>query len=132
MTIDSTPDTALLTCPRSPGAARDVVRALLCQGTHRIGDLAVADAVLVTSELVTNAIRHGGGLRGFECRMRSGSVEIAVEDGSDEVPVTRPRPSPLMSGGHGWPSVCRLADDVTVTRLPCGGKRIVARVPLAA
>ncbi|MFF1378407.1 ATP-binding protein [Streptomyces sp. NPDC058308] len=132
MTTVSTPDTAPLTWPAGPGAARDVVRALLRQGTQHVGELALADAVLVTSELVTNAIRHGGGLRGFACRVRPGAVEIAVDDGNDEVPVTRPRTGLLMSGGLGWPSVCRLADEVSVTHLPGGGKRIVAHVPLAA
>ncbi|MEV7194010.1 ATP-binding protein [Streptomyces sp. NPDC093510] len=130
MTTDSTQETCILARPRSPAAARDVVRAVLRQGHQYASDMAVADAVLVTSELVTNALRHGGGLRGFECRVRSGSVEITVEDSSDAVPVTRPRTGLLVSGGHGWPTVCRLADDVTVTRLSEGGKRIVARVPL--
>ncbi|MFI7318152.1 ATP-binding protein [Streptomyces venezuelae] len=132
MTTDSTQETCVLTRPRTPAAARDVVRALLRQGHNDASEMAVDDAVLVTSELVTNALRHGGGLRGFECRVRPGFVEIAVEDGSDVVPRSRPRTSLLMSGGHGWPSVCRLADDVSVTRLPEGGKCIVARVPLAA
>ncbi|MEU6992892.1 ATP-binding protein [Streptomyces sp. NPDC046465] len=132
MTTVISPDTAPLTWPRSPGAARDLVRALLRQGTQHVGDMALADAVLVTSELVTNAIRHGGGLRGFACRLRPGVVEIAVDDSNDAVPVTRPRTSLLVSGGLGWPAVCRLADEVSVTHLPCGGKRIVAHVPLAA
>ncbi|WP_055697733.1 MULTISPECIES: ATP-binding protein [Streptomyces] len=132
MTLDSTQDTSILTGARSPGAARETVRALLGQGHHRASDTAVADAVLVTSELVTNAIRHGGGLRGFLCRVHSGFAEIAVDDASDEVPVTRVRHSLLTSGGHGWPSVCRLASDVTVRHLPQGGKRITARIPLSS
>ncbi|MET7360427.1 ATP-binding protein [Streptomyces sp. NPDC005562] len=132
MTTVSRPDAALLTCPQSPAAARDAVRAVLREGDEPVDEMAFTDAVLVTSELVTNAIRHAGGLRGFTCRVRSGHVEIAVEDGSDEMPVTRPRPTLLMSGGHGWPTVRRLADDVRVTHLPGGGKRIVARVPLTA
>ncbi|MEV0253094.1 ATP-binding protein [Streptomyces sp. NPDC050732] len=132
MTTDSTQEARILARPRSPAAAREAVRAALRQGHRHIGEMAVADAVLVTSELVTNALRHGGGLRGFQCRVRSDSVEITVEDGSDTVPVTRPRTALLVSGGHGWPTVCRLADDVSVTRLPGGGKRIVARVPLTA
>ncbi|MFF3642709.1 ATP-binding protein [Streptomyces sp. NPDC002564] len=130
MTLDSTQDTGLLSRPRSPGAARDVVRALLHGERRAVDEMTVADAVLVTSELVTNAIRHGEGLRGFGCRVHAGHVEIAVEDASDAVPVTRPRTALLVSGGHGWPSVCLLARDVTVTHLPGGGKRVVARIAL--
>ncbi|MFK4065174.1 ATP-binding protein [Streptomyces sp. NPDC029674] len=132
MTTDSTQETCILIRPRSPAAARENVRAVLRQGHPHAADMAVADAVLVTSELVTNALRHGGGLRGFHCRVRYDHVEITVEDGSDAVPVVRARTGLLVSGGHGWPTVCRLADDVTVTRLPGGGKRIVALVPLTA
>ncbi|MBL1108895.1 ATP-binding protein [Streptomyces sp. 5-8] len=94
---------------------------------------AVEDALLVTSELTTNALLHGGGITGFDVDVDSGGVRVSVSDRSDELPVAlqavdeRGRTRP---GGRGWPIVCRLARDVRVAELPCGGKRITAVVPL--
>ncbi|MEU2061031.1 ATP-binding protein [Streptomyces sp. NPDC013455] len=94
---------------------------------------AVQDALLVTSELTTNALVHGGGITGFDVDVDSGGVYVSVSDRSDELPVAAPdggdqdRTGP---GGRGWPIVCLLARDVRVAELPLGGKRITAVVPL--
>ncbi|MFJ4580044.1 ATP-binding protein [Streptomyces echinatus] len=94
---------------------------------------AVADALLVTSELTTNALLHGGGITGFDVEVDAGGVRVSVSDRSDELPVAlqaadeRGRTRP---GGRGWPIVCRLARDVRVAELPRGGKCITAFVPL--
>jgi anti-sigma regulatory factor (Ser/Thr protein kinase) len=89
------------------------------------------DALLVTSELTTNAILHGGGITGFDVDVDSGGVRVSVSDGSDEMPMAAPpADGPGRPGGRGWPIVCRLARDVRVAQLPCGGKRITAVVPL--
>ena len=59
---------ALTPVPHNAAAARDMVTRLLNSrfcGLHgeSLADVVVADALLVTSELVTNAFRHGGGHR---------------------------------------------------------------------
>ncbi|WP_129311313.1 ATP-binding protein [Streptomyces sp. L2] len=102
-------------------------RALTCAGQ------ALDDALLVTSELTTNAILHGGGITGFDVAVDSGGVRVSVSDRSDDVPVATARPDEpdrCAAGGRGWPIVCRLARDVRVACLPCGGKCITAVVPL--
>ncbi|MFE9452877.1 ATP-binding protein [Streptomyces sp. NPDC006739] len=123
--------------PWRPADARRTVRTVVaerCRARAIPCDAeALEDALLVTSELATNAILHGGGITGFDVDVDSRGVAVSVSDRSDDVPVaaapedargcTRP-------GGRGWPIVCRLARDVRVTGLPCGGKRITAVVPL--
>jgi anti-sigma regulatory factor (Ser/Thr protein kinase) len=97
------------------------------------GEEGLSDALLVASELSTNAILHGGGMTGFDVDVDGHAVRVSVSDRSDRVPVAvdpydeRGR---RRAGGRGWPIVCRLARDVRVADLPSGGKRITAVVPL--
>jgi anti-sigma regulatory factor (Ser/Thr protein kinase) len=127
-------------CRRPPCRPADARRTVQRVVAERCRDRAIlcdsetmADALLVTSELATNAILHGGGITGFDVDVDSGGVRVSVSDRSDEVPVT----TTSVDGrgrsqlhGRGWPIVCRLARDVRVAELPCGGKRITAVVPL--
>ena len=95
---------------------------------------ALSDALLVASELTTNAILHGGGITDFDVDVDGPAVRVSVSDRSDRLPVVR---DPLddqgrrRTGGRGWPIVCRLACDVRVSGLPSGGKRITAVVPVS-
>ncbi|WP_107499032.1 ATP-binding protein [Streptomyces sp. SM10] len=122
--------------PRNAAAARDVVTRLLeAQFCGLAGegpaDVVVADALLVTSELVTNAVRHGGGLTGFTAEVTDDGLLLTVADASTRAPVTEERsPGVVSVGGYGWLLVRRLAKRVSVTYLP-GGKHIVALVALA-
>ncbi|MFC8230780.1 ATP-binding protein [Streptomyces sp. NPDC057287] len=122
--------------PRNAAAARDVVTRLLeaqfCGlGGEGPADVVVADALLVTSELVTNAVRHGGGLTGFAAEITDDGLLLTVADASTRAPVTEKRdPGTNPVGGYGWMLVRRLAKQVSVTYLP-GGKNIVALVALA-
>ncbi|MFD4506871.1 ATP-binding protein [Streptomyces sp. NPDC058457] len=117
-----------------PADARRAVRGAVARQELPCTAGALDDALLVTSELTTNAILHGGGITGFDVDVEGCAVRVSVSDRSDEIPVAeraadesdRWRP-----GGRGWPIVCRLARDVEVAGLPCGGKRITAVVPLA-
>ncbi|MFJ6728736.1 ATP-binding protein [Streptomyces sp. NPDC091281] len=95
----------------------------------------VADALLVASELATNAILHGGGLTAFGADLDGRAVRVSVSDRSDLLPVAPPpgdaqHRGRFLVGGRGWPLVCRLAREVRVRCLPTGGKTITALVPL--
>ena len=123
--------------PCRPADARRTVRRVVAERCRarslRCAPEAMEDALLVTSELATNAILHGGGITGFDVDVDSGGVHVSVSDRSEDVPVAlasldeRGRSLPH---GRGWPIVCRLARDVRVAELPLGGKRITAVVPL--
>ncbi|MER6623643.1 ATP-binding protein [Streptomyces sp. NPDC000931] len=92
------------------------------------------DLSLVVSELVTNAILHGGGLAGFEVRTTGEGVRISVHDHSDVIPEaaggTGELPAVHRGSGYGWPLVIRLARDIDVRRRPGGGKTVSVLVPL--
>ncbi|MGX1566541.1 ATP-binding protein [Streptomyces sp. NPDC055506] len=124
--------------PCKPAEARRAVERAVaerCRTTHTPCDAdALSDALLVVSELTTNAILHGGGVTDFRVDVDGPGVRVSVSDRSDELPVTAPPVDPhgrLRHGGHGWPIVCRLSRDVRVADLPAGGKCITAVVPLA-
>ncbi|MER5432547.1 ATP-binding protein [Streptomyces sp. NPDC002588] len=125
-----------------PGRCRpsDVRQAVQRAVTGRCGatgcpydEEALSDALLVASELTTNAILHGGGVTAFAVDVEERAVRVSVSDRSDRLPVVT---DPLdergrrRTGGRGWPIVCRLARDVQVADLPSGGKRITAVVPV--
>ncbi|MGW1545166.1 ATP-binding protein [Streptomyces sp. NPDC002309] len=94
------------------------------------------DLRLVVSELVGNAIRHGGGLAGFEAVPTEEGVRLAVHDHSAAVPDAAFGSGDLPSGhhgsGYGWPLIIRLARDIAVQLRPGGGKTIGVLVPLRA
>ena len=124
--------------PCKPAEARRAVERAVaerCRATHtRCDTEALSDALLVVSELTTNAILHGGGVTDFQVDVDGPGVRVSVSDRSDALPVTMPRTVPhgrLRHGGHGWPIVCRLSRDVRVSDLPAGGKCITAVVPLS-
>lgn len=121
---------------RPAEARRAVERAVAerCRATHTSCDpQALGDAVLVASELTTNAILHGGGVTDFHVDVTGPCLCVSVSDRSDEIPVARPPVDPrgrFRVGGRGWPIVCRLARDVRVSELPTGGKCITVVVAL--
>lgn len=94
----------------------------------------VIDLRLVVSELVSNAIRHGGGLAGFEAVPTEEGVRVAVHDHSAHVPAAAFGAGDLPSGhhgsGYGWPLIIRLARDIAVEPRAEGGKTISVLVPL--
>ncbi|MFD3803077.1 ATP-binding protein [Streptomyces sp. NPDC058619] len=94
------------------------------------GDV-LSDALLVTSELATNAIRHGGGIVGFSASVSADGLLLAVADASADHPVILVRqPGTFPVGGFGWPLICRLARSVEILPAAPGGKRIEVLVPL--
>ncbi|MGW7298997.1 ATP-binding protein [Streptomyces sp. NPDC054829] len=122
---------------RAPAEARRAVACAVaehCRATGTPCDAgAVQDALLVASELTTNAILHGGGITDFRVDLVEPGVRVSVSDRSERLPMTTAPGDHRVHhrfGGHGWPIVCRLATDVEVAVLPAGGKRISALVPL--
>ncbi|HVL05882.1 MAG TPA: SpoIIE family protein phosphatase [Acidimicrobiales bacterium] len=80
----------------------------------------VDTAVLLVSELVTNAVRHARGPCNLVVTFGDDLVEFCVEDGDPRVPVARIA-RPLDETGRGFLLVGALADDWGVRSIP-GGK----------
>ncbi|MFJ9598207.1 ATP-binding protein [Streptomyces virginiae] len=112
----------------TPADARRSVGALLARVGISLDSILAADALMVTTELVTNALRHGGGLTLFRIAVIGRALHLSVGDASTAPPVTRPY-RPGRSGGYGWPLIQRLTHRLTV-RLHPDGKIIKAVLPL--
>lgn len=82
--------------------------------------------VLVVSELVTNALRHGGGTCALDLTAHPDSIEVAVHDRSPQAPRMRTPDLNGGTGGFGWPMVNHLAHATAVTRQAAGGKTVSA------
>ncbi|MFC8197661.1 ATP-binding protein [Streptomyces sp. NPDC060006] len=131
--------TSMAAAPITTAAmARAHARAVVVERWNRAGrtatEAALIDLSLVVSELVTNAIRHGGGLAGFDVTPTPEGVRLAVHDNSDVVPAVAFGPGALppnhQVNGYGWPLVIRLAREIAIDRRPGGGKTVSVLVPL--
>jgi serine/threonine-protein kinase RsbW len=107
--------TDILSRNDAPLVARDVV-------TRAVGDLGsvrLDDLLLVVSELVTNAVRHGLHRGPIHLEVRcDGAVRIEVQDqgeGFERPTRTEPRPE-FPIGGFGLTVVGRLATDWGIAR----------------
>ncbi|MFH8410939.1 ATP-binding protein [Streptomyces sp. NPDC018019] len=110
---------------------RDARRAAqaFAEQLHPVRDPALADTlVLVVCELVTNALRHGGGRYRLELSAAPGSVTVSVSDPSPVRPRERTPDLNGESGGFGWPMIRLLTRHITITSGPGGGKTIRARL----
>ncbi|WP_435971614.1 ATP-binding protein [Streptomyces sp. Qhu_M48] len=125
--------------PRDAAEARVRVARVLEAAEARTGTrptpTAVGDALLVTSELVTNAQRHGGGLTGFGVVLERGALTVTVADASGRLPQLvdargARRADGTAEGGFGWPLIRLLALDVRLCLPREGGKIIEVRLPL--
>ncbi|MBT2365680.1 ATP-binding protein [Streptomyces sp. ISL-10] len=86
-------------------------------------------ALLVVSELVTNAVRHAPGPCVLSLAVREGCIDIEVSDSSSLAPRFREPDLTAGSGGWGWRLVHMLCSEVHVMpEGPCGGKTVHARV----
>ncbi|MEU6546267.1 ATP-binding protein [Streptomyces sp. NPDC046859] len=117
--------------PVTAAMARSQVRALLGARSEEAGAslTVVDDILLVVTELVTNAIRHGGGLVAFDATLDGDQLTVSVTDASPAAPRAVPRTRAATPGGFGWPLVQQLGREVTVTPT-AQGKTI--RVVMAA
>lgn len=110
--------------------ARDFTRRALCDwgwlpATGRDRAAAAEDALLVVSELVTNACLHAAGPD--ELRIGCGPKLLRVEvlDAAPGTPAPRAGRAPGRPGGHGIFIVQRLCLDWGVIRQPDGAGKIV-------
>ncbi|AZS89229.1 ATP-binding protein [Streptomyces griseoviridis] len=118
-----------------PSEARRQVERAVAARSRTADTIAVSDALLVATELTTNAILHGGGITDFRVDVVEPGIRVSVSDRSDRLPATTaPAADPQRRGevgGRGWPIVCRLAHEVRVRELPTGGKCITAVMTLS-
>ena len=97
----------------APSHARAWVRARTPQLPHNVRE----DALLMISELVTNAVRHGSTDVELSLCVLPDRVRIAVYDGSDELPVVpSANPSVDRPTGRGLLIVAATASDWGVSR----------------
>ncbi|SEL18218.1 ATP-binding protein [Streptacidiphilus jiangxiensis] len=84
------------------------------------------DVLLVVSELVANAMTHGGGVLELVVTLDGDAVVVGATDGEGRAP-TLPTPGdPARPGGHGLQVVRRLATSWGTTPQPTG-KTVWAR-----
>ncbi|WP_434590973.1 ATP-binding protein [Streptomyces sp. A5-4] len=106
--------------------ARDTAHTF-ADGLGLAPDSCMADnLVLVVSELVTNALRHGGGRYRLEMSASPHVVIVAVSDPSPTHPRERTPDLDGGGGGFGWHMVRRIARTVWITAGPAPGKTVHA------
>jgi anti-sigma regulatory factor (Ser/Thr protein kinase) len=109
--------------------ARQAARAFADSLTPAPHPATVDTLVLVVCELVTNALRHGGGRYTLKLSAGPDTLTAAVSDPHPARPRQR-RPSLHdASGGFGWHMVRRLTRHLTITPGPGAGKTIHAPIP---
>ena len=95
--------------PESAAAARRFINEI-CNAAE-LGENICATASLLTSELVTNAIRYGGSRAVLEAAAPGGVLRVSVRDDNPALPVVGPHPSLTAESGRGLQLVSALADD---------------------
>ncbi|MFJ6437069.1 ATP-binding protein [Streptomyces sp. NPDC091416] len=86
----------------------------------------VQNLLLLSSELVTNAIQHAGAVTALSFKADSGTLHVRVADPSPAHPQSRVPDMTGRTGGFGWPMILRLAHRVTIRPLGREGKIILA------
>ncbi|WP_407563893.1 ATP-binding protein [Streptomyces sp. 184] len=118
-------DIATLRCATSVAGPRARSRDFLGGLRPAMAAEGAETVVLVVSELVTNALRHGGGACTLELTAHPDSIEVAVHDDSPQPPRMRTPDLNDGTGGFGWPMVNRLAR-TTAVHHRAGGKTVSA------
>ncbi len=108
--------------PRSAGAARRFV----CSHAHDLPGETQDALVLLTSELVTNAVLHARTVMEVGIVVGRDSVVVSVHDLDLATPLQEPYAA--REGGWGQGLVAVLADFWSTTRYPEGGKTVWFRL----
>ncbi|MEU1128028.1 ATP-binding protein [Streptomyces sp. NPDC005899] len=109
--------------------ARDTARAFADSLKPALSAETAQTLALLVSELITNALRHGGGRYTLELGAAPDAVYASVSDPSPSAPRERTPDLNGGTGGFGWHMIRRLARGVAVTKAPGGGKTIRVRLP---
>jgi two-component sensor histidine kinase len=94
--------------PFAPRVARTAVQRALAEGAPAIEPDVVEQAMLLTSELVTNAVIHAQTAVALTISVADSSVHVLVEDGDCRLPAPADTSGP--QGGFGLHIVERLAN----------------------
>lgn len=108
--------------PSTPRAARHFLARVL-RG-RRVRSAVVDVATLLTSELVTNAVRHGRGPVTVSVRTEPPSVRVVVHDENPAMPVLGAADDTAAEGGRGLCLVDLLAARWGADLHPPGGKDV--------
>ncbi|AKL64247.1 MULTISPECIES: ATP-binding protein [Streptomyces] len=122
MNVNAAPARPAVSVASARRRARSFLDALVPPATAEAADT----VVLVVSELVTNALLHGGGTCAVELTAHPDGIEVAVHDPSPQPPRMRTPDLIEGTGGFGWPMVNSLARTTAVTPGPYGGKTVSA------
>ncbi|WP_329390109.1 ATP-binding protein [Streptomyces sp. NBC_01351] len=114
---------------REVAEAREAARRFLGTLWPGVGPNAADTVILVVSELVANALRHGGGTYALRLTAHPGTIEVAVDDPSPHTPYMRVADLHHDTGGFGWHMVNDLSHATVVTPTPEGGKTVRALLP---
>lgn len=106
--------------------SREYVRAFLGALDPAVPEATVRDALLVVSELVTNAVLHAPGPCTLHLAHRNGALVIAVRDSNPAVPVPRVPDPAAANGGLGWHLLSKLTTRIDVQTHADGGKTVTA------
>ncbi|OQQ13816.1 hypothetical protein B0675_26660 [Streptomyces sp. M41(2017)] len=109
-------------------AARDFLTMVRDRHAVPVSDQAIGMALLVVSELVTNARKYAPGPCRLELHVSDGTVEIGAGDDSATQPSIQST-DPDRVGQHGLELVMAVSQSFCVHQEP-GGKRITAVLPL--
>jgi anti-sigma regulatory factor (Ser/Thr protein kinase) len=101
--------------------------ATLLDADRRVSSVTRADVLLVVSELVSNAIRHGVGPVEFDIDVRPGRVHVEVGDQGPSRPEPARRPAATSQNGRGLLIVEAIASAWGVTAQG-PGKRVWADI----
>jgi anti-sigma regulatory factor (Ser/Thr protein kinase) len=115
--------TASTSLPPEPSSARACRRFLTAALAQWGADQFADDAVLLLSELVTNAVLHARTDIEVIVRLDGNVLRVEVTDGNPQLPNVR-HYSVLSGTGRGLALVAGTARDWAAERLPAGGKKV--------
>ncbi|NEB81912.1 ATP-binding protein [Streptomyces sp. SID14478] len=113
-----------VTCPEARNRVRTALEPLCAKLPPAQAERLRQDACLVTSELVTNAMLHGGGIEDFHAYLDGKVLTVRVRDHSTKPPTPLPR-APGSGGGYGWLIIRRLSTHLDI-QLEAHGKTVTA------